>query len=129
VKESTYDKYTFLIEGFGSLSGFPMEELKHELFVWTVPLIGPSPRGAGTRSSGRVFERLSARITGQNWDGRIRLSLSNPGIGEMKLSKSCFQEIKICDHREAMKTKISQVPYRVPFYCDVVRPHLLVGGP
>jgi hypothetical protein len=32
-KESTYDKYTFLIGGSGSLSGFPMEELKQELFV------------------------------------------------------------------------------------------------
>jgi hypothetical protein len=33
-------------------------------------LTDQSPWGTGTGSSGRVFGGLSARIMGQNWDGR-----------------------------------------------------------
>jgi hypothetical protein len=59
----------------------------------------------------------------------IRMSPSNPGMGEMKLSKSCIQVIGIRDLKETMKTKLGWAPYRVSFYLDMVRAHLLVRRP
>jgi hypothetical protein len=59
----------------------------------------------------------------------IGMSPSNPGIGEMKISRSCIQEIMIRDPREIMKAKISRAPYRIPFNPNVVRAHLLVSRP
>jgi hypothetical protein len=57
----------------------------------------------------------------------IEMSPSNPGMGQMKLSKSCIQEIGIRDLKETMKTKLGWAPYRVSFYPNVVREHLLIG--
>jgi hypothetical protein len=110
-----------LIEGSGSLFEFPMEELKHELFCLGPEILIP-PKGfsasflafLGGLGSIGVF-RLQARVLealamdsaegsledsalGSRADigmAGIEMSPSNPGIGEVMLSKSCIQEIGI----------------------------------
>jgi hypothetical protein len=57
----------------------------------------------------------------------IGICPSNPGMGEIKLSKACIQTNKLRDSEKVTKLVMMRAPYWVPFYPDMVGAHLLIG--
>jgi hypothetical protein len=58
---------------------------------------------------------------------KIRISPSNPGIGEIKLSKAYIRTYKLWDFEKVTKLVMTWAPYRVLFYPDMVEAHLLIS--
>jgi hypothetical protein len=58
---------------------------------------------------------------------KIRISPSNPGIGEIKLSKAYIRTYKLWDFEKVRKLVMTWAPYRVLFYPDMVEAHLLIS--
>jgi hypothetical protein len=59
----------------------------------------------------------------------IGMSPSKSGMEEIKLSKACIQVNKLWDFKKATELVMTRVPYRVPFYTDMVGAHLLINRP
>jgi hypothetical protein len=89
----------------------------------------------------RVFQALALALTeGSLTDSSpgdrvkigmvgIGMSPSKLGMGEIKLSKAWIQMNKMWDFKKEMKSVMTTVPYRVPFYPYMVGGYLLVSQP
>jgi hypothetical protein len=58
---------------------------------------------------------------------RIRMSLSKPKMGEMKLTKACVQTKETYDFKKMRKVVLTRAPYLVSFHPDLVGANLLVS--